>query len=310
MLNTYTNLTFFRLKQEDLFNLANSVDVIVNSAAKVSHYGSYLEFYNTNVKSVEKIINFAKAFNKKIFHISTLSVSGNAFSDQYYVEQEIQEKIEFCENNLYIGQKLENVYIRSKFEAECLVLDSILDGLDAYIFRVGNLMPRYKDGLFQENISENAYINRLLGFVKIGAIPEYLKNSYLEFTPIDITANSIIKIISHPNMDFRIFHLFNNNHVYLNKISKYLKQLNGNFEIMDEENFKKQIRKILNNSKEKENLNSLLNDFDKDLHLNYFTDIIIKSENTIKYLEKIGFKWPNISDRYLNNFINLLRMVL
>ena len=76
------------------------------------------------------------------------------------------------------------------------------------------------------------------------------------------------------------------------------------------EKSKNKIRKILNNLKEKENLNSLLNDFDKDLHLNYFTDIIIKSENTIKYLEKIGFKWPNISDRYLNNFINLLRMVL
>ena len=72
-------------------------------------------------------------------------------------------------------------------------------------------MPRYKDGLFQENISENAYINRLLGFIKIGAIPEALKNIYLEFTPIDICANSIINLVAHPNENNRIFHLFNNN---------------------------------------------------------------------------------------------------
>ena len=95
--------------------------------------------------------------------------------------------------------------------------------------------------------SENAYINRLLGFIKIGAIPEALKNIYLEFTPIDITANSIINLVTHPNKNNRIFHLFNNNHVYLNKISKYLKQLNENFEIIGEENFKNKIRKILNN---------------------------------------------------------------
>ena len=299
----------FGLNQEELLNLSNNIDIVINSAAKVSHFGNYSDFYNINVRSVKYMLEFCKSFDKKFYQISTLSVSGNAL-EVSTIKQNINQETLFKENNLYIGQSLENVYIRSKFEAECLVLDSILDGLDAYILRVGNLMPRYRDGLFQENISENAYINRLLGFIKIGAIPEYLKDIYLEFTPIDITANSIIKIISHPNMDFRIFHLFNNNHVYLNEISKYLKQLNENFEIIDEENFKKQIRKILNNSKEKENLNSLLNDFDKDLHLNYFTDIIIKSENTIKYLEKIGFKWPNISDRYLNNFINLLRMVL
>ena len=299
----------FGLDQEKLLDLSNNIDIVINSAAKVSHFGNYSDFYNINVRSVKYMLEFCKSFNKKFYQISTLSVSGNAL-EVSNIKQNINQETLFKENNLYIGQSLENVYIRSKFEAECLVFDSILDGLDAYIFRIGNLMPRYKDGLFQENISENAYINRLLCFIKIGAIPEYLKDIYLEFTPIDITANSIIKIISHPNLNFRIFHLFNNNHVYLNKISKYLKQLNENFEITDEENFKNKIRKILNNTKEKENLNSLLNDFDKDLHLNYFTDIIIKSENTIKYLEKIGFKWPNISNRYLNNFINLLRMVL
>ena len=102
----------FGLNQEELFKLGNSIDVIVNSAAKVSHYGNYQEFYNTNVKSVEKLINFADTFKKKLFHISTLSVSGNALVDQYYMEQEFSEEIDFCENNFYIGQSLENVYIK------------------------------------------------------------------------------------------------------------------------------------------------------------------------------------------------------
>ena len=175
--------------------------------------------------SVKYMLDFCKSFNKKFYQISTLSVSGNAL-EVASVKQNIEKETIFNESNLYIGQSLENVYIRSKFEAECLVLDSILESTEAYILRVGNLMPRYKDGKFQENISENAYINRLLGFIKIGAIPKSLKNSYLEFTPIDICANSIINLVTHPNKNNRIFHLFNNNHVYLNTISKYLKTLN------------------------------------------------------------------------------------
>ena len=158
----------FGLNQEKLFKLGNSIDLIINSAAKVSHYGNYQEFYNTNVKSVEKLIDFANTFNKKLFHISTLSVSGNALVDQYYMEQKFSEKIDFRENSFYIGQSLENVYIRSKFEAERKILDAILQGTDAYILRVGNLMPRMSDGKFQENVSENAYISRLKAFIKLG----------------------------------------------------------------------------------------------------------------------------------------------
>ena len=72
---------------------------------------------------------------KKLYHISTLSVSGEAF-DTSIANNKQNATTLFRENNLYIGQSLENVYVRSKFEAECLVLDSIIDGLDAYILRV------------------------------------------------------------------------------------------------------------------------------------------------------------------------------
>ena len=185
-----TTLPAFGLNQEDLFKLANSIDTIVNAAAKVSHYGAYTDFYNVNVKSVENLINIANTFNKKIYHISTLSVSGNSFVDQYYNSQDFSDNIDFTENNFYIGQSLDNVYIKSKFEAEKLILDSILKGTNAYILRVGNLMPRYNDGKFQENYMDNAYINRINSFYKIGYIPNDILDAYLEFTPIDYTMDN------------------------------------------------------------------------------------------------------------------------
>ena len=130
----------FGLNQDELFKLGNAVNIIINSVAKVSHYGSYSEFYNVNVKSVEKIVDFANTFKKRIFHISTLSVSGNALVDQHYAKQNFEKEVRYRENDFYIGQSLENVYVRSKFEAERKIFDSILNGTDAYILRMGNLM--------------------------------------------------------------------------------------------------------------------------------------------------------------------------
>ena len=296
----------FGLKQEELIKLGNSIDVIVNTAAKVSHYGNYLDFYNTNVKSVEKIIDFAKLFNKKIFHISTLSVSGNAFVDQYYMKQKFKEDVEYNESKFYIGQQLENVYTRSKFEAEKRILDAILNGTDAYILRVGNLMPRLEDGKFQENINENAYISRLKGFCQLKCIPNYLINGYVEFTPIDSTAKAILKIMQYSNKENRIYHLFNHNYVYINNILKIFKELKINIEVVESEQFKTKIRELLNSPKS-DDISLLINDLDKDLNLNYYSKIKLNSKHSIDLLELYGFKWPQLDQKYINYILNLIK---
>ena len=301
-----TSLKAFGLNQDDLFKIINSVDTIINAAAKVSHYGSYQEFYMINVKSVENIINITHTFNKKLYHISTLSVSGNSFVDQYYIKQEFLNNIEFSEKNFYIGQSLDNVYIKSKFDAERLVFNSILNGDDSYILRVGNLMPRYSDGKFQENIEDNAYINRLKSFINIECIPRNIIEAYLELTPIDYTAEAILKIIQYNNKNNRVFHLFNNNHVFIKQILNLLKRYDINIKIVESEEFKKIVKNILS-GKSADILSTLVNDLDKDMNLNYENKIKIKSEFTIKYLELCDFKWPLIKERYIEKIVKLLK---
>ena len=296
----------FGLNQQSLFNLGNSVDLIINSAAKVSHYGTYSDFYNSNVKSVEKIIDFANLFHKKVFHISTLSVSGNALVDHFYMEQHFKEDVDFCENNLFIGQSLENVYVRSKFEAERRILDSILKGTDAYILRVGNLMPRFKDGKFQENIEENAYISRIKAFIDMKCIPDYLIDSYLEFTPVDSIASAIYKIVKYSTKENIIYHLFNHNYVYLKNLLKITDSLKINLQLIKNEEFKQKIKEILD-SPNTNKLNSLINDLDKDLNLNYDSKIKLNSKHTIKLLKIYGFEWPKIDEKYIKNILKLIK---
>ena len=294
------------LSEKNLNNLASCVDTVINCAAKVSHYGSYNSFYDINVKAVDNLINFCMRYNKVFYQVSTLSVSGNSFVDQYYEEQKISRKINYKENKFYIGQSLNNVYIKTKFEAEKSVLSSIQNGLNAYIFRVGNLMPRFTDGKFQQNIKENAYLNRLLAFLEIGSIPDSLINGYLEFTPIDYTADAILKLISYPSKKNRIFHLFNDNHIKISEFLNLLKLYNYIIDIVPEEDFKTKVKNILNDDSRKSILNNLINDFDKDLNLYYSTNIILKSELTKKYLDHIGFVWPTIDSNYIKKLITCI----
>lgn len=297
------------LSEKNLNNLADCVDTVINCAAKVSHYGSYNSFYDINVKAVDNLMNFCMKYNKTFYQVSTLSVSGNSFVDQYREEQNISKKINYRENKFYIGQSLNNVYIRTKFEAEKNVLSNMQKGLNAYILRVGNLMPRFSDGKFQQNMKENAYLNRLLAFLEIGCIPNSLLDGYLEFTPIDYTANAILSLISYPSKQNRIFHLFNDNHIKISEFLNLLKLYNYIIDVIPEEEFKTKIRNILNDDSEKQILNNLINDFDKDLNLSYTTNIILKSELTTKYLKNIGFNWPKIDSNYVQKIINCIEFL-
>lgn len=163
-------------------------------------------------------------------------------------------------------------------------------------------MPRLIDGKFQENIEENAYISRLKAFVKLKCIPDYLLTGYLEFTPIDCTAQAILKIIQYTNDNNRIFHVFNNEHVKINDILNMLPDI----KVVSNTQFKQIIKKILNGSKS-DIINAIINDLDKDLNLNYDSKIKINSTHSLELLKLYGFKWPKIDQRYLENVLKLIK---
>ena len=242
-------------------------------------------------------------FNKKLYHISTISVADTKL-DLSYLAFNNKKNVIFDESCLYIGQTLNNIYSRTKFEAECLVLDAISKGLDGYILRMGNLMPRMKDGAFQENILDNEFVNKIISFMQIGIFPDYLLDYALNFTPIDQAGRAIYKLVTHPNKANRIFHLLNIHGVPSKKL---IKMVAKDIKIVSEKEFKTQIQEILDNDKSRGLLKNLINDFDNDLHLNYKSDIIIKADFTAKYLRKTFFRWTKISNKYLKRFISMLR---
>ena len=125
------------LSKKDSAILCENGNCFINVAATVKHYGYYSEFEKVNVNGVKNLIKFCLDNNKKLIQISTTSVSGNTVIGEKADLNIFGKEIIFNEQKLYEGQSLENVYVKSKFEAEKIMLENIIENnLDGLILRV------------------------------------------------------------------------------------------------------------------------------------------------------------------------------
>ena len=288
--------------EKNYYNLAENIDCVINSAAIVKHYGNFKTFKDTNILGTENVAEFCRMFNKKLYYISTLSVSGNIITSKEH------DVIQFKENEFYIGQDLDNVYIYSKFEAEKIILEKILNGLNACIIRIGNITNRYTDGKFQINVSENAFVNKIKSIIKLGVIQEELLKHSLEFTPVDYCAKAVIKIVEY-NTKFNILHLFNHNFINVSKLIEILDELGEKIIPVNDKIFKEKINIALKDKKMKLNMNGIITDLDENKQLNLINNIISNSDFTIKYLNKLNFEWPQIDKEYITKYINYFKKI-
>ena len=142
---------------EELKALDNiDASVIINCAACVKHFANDDILDKVNYYGVENLIDVCLRTGKRLVQTSTLSVGG---------EMNIDHMRTLYENTLFIGQSVDNDYVRTKFLAERAVLQAKADkGLNACIVRLGNLMSRYTDGEFQINFITNSFMRSLWAF--------------------------------------------------------------------------------------------------------------------------------------------------
>lgn len=286
-------------------NIPYDVQTVIHTAATVKHYGSYDYFRNVNVIGTENVIAYAKMCGARLIHISTISVSGNSMADEIEVYRSAKEK-NFDETSLYIGQPLENVYIHSKFEAEIAVLNAILNGLDAKIIRVGNLTNRQSDYKFQPNYRENAFLTRVKAGLELGLFPDYLLPLYSEFSPIDATADGVVKIAQYANKQ-NVFHLNSNKPIYFDKLLEVLHKLNIRMETVSGKEFNDTLQKLAKADNTEYIYEAFQNDMDENGQLVYDSNIRIKNEFTVWFMKKTGFEWKQIDFDYIKGYIEYFR---
>lgn len=299
----------FALTDDEYRKLQLEVDTVINAAASVKHYGSYQYFQEINVESVRQLIDFCQKSNARFIHISTLSVSGYGFDalDSHVCETEKY----FSESSLYIGQSMKNVYAHSKFEAEKMVLDAMVDGLPANIMRIGNLTNRFSDGVFQVNYETNASAQRIKGLLELGIIPDYMisGNACVEFTPVDEAARAIMTIAQHFSSEQTVFHINNTKVVPFDCLRDFFGTLGLPLNIASDTEFASALRETAKESNTAHIFETFINYLGADDRLIYDSSIHIESTFTEEYLLRLGFTWSEIGIEYLQKYAAYFRKI-
>lgn len=181
----------FGMEADEYLSLARRVGAVFHCAADVRHYVSDARSIDTNVAGTVNAADFAMAAGVPFNHISTMSVSGE------YLLREPEASVVYTEADFDIGQNWQdNIYVRGKFLAEREVFDRVERGLCARVYRLGRLVGRDSDGVFQPNPKSNAVYLTLRGIQAVGAMPESMAKMPIDLTPIDFTARAIAALSS------------------------------------------------------------------------------------------------------------------
>lgn len=297
-----TESYIFGASKEEINKVIKNVNVIINSGAIVKHYGKAQNFEDINVKGAKNVIKFCQKYGKRLLHISTASVSG---IDK---KEETIEKNLFSEDDLYVGQDFKNIYITTKFEAEIAVLEAIYDGLDAQILRIGNMTNRYSDGTFQHNVKDNAFAKRLKSFIQIGAFPKYLLEHEIEFTPVDLAASAIIKILNNKS-DCNVFHIVSSYLVAVTDIVQVANEMGIELVPVSDVLMSDIINGMIGNDNRKQGVSGIIEDLNRDRKLIYTSATKLDIDFTENYLKKCGFKWKKLGREYITKYLQYFRKI-
>ncbi|PEJ24954.1 hypothetical protein CN677_29145 [Bacillus pseudomycoides] len=290
----------FGLNEDMYVTLHKNIKTVIHAAALTKHFGDYADFERANVKSLKEILIFV-GDDKKLHYISTMSVSG-----QFALGEE--EKV-FRENDFYIEQNYEdNVYVKSKFLAEHEVFKVISKGVNANIYRVGNLTNRYSDGQHQVNIIDNAFMSRLKFVLQYGVVSNNLLSSKVEFTPVDYCSNAIIRLVTSnidtDNVQDYIFHMYNHQKLELKDMVGIFKQIGHSIEVLGDSEYQRLMLKISQDENRQEDIQRLMVSGEKMDE--QYKVVGLDSIRTQKKLENIDFQWPKINIEYLQKVIEYI----
>ncbi|MCM3738295.1 amino acid adenylation domain-containing protein [Bacillus cytotoxicus] len=285
----------FGLSEQEYIELAGIIDSVVNSAANVKHYGHYEEFYEINVQGTERLLEFAFFQRiKDVHHISTISIaSGNINGKETYL---------FTENDLDVGQVVENYYIKTKIESEKKIIEARIRGLHTNIYRVGNLVCQSDTGLFQENINENGFYKVIKSLISLGEFP-HVESKTLDFSFVDYVSKAVTLLIFQNTITNQIYHVFNHKFISLNDLKNFLNENGLLLTSRPLHQFLDYLYDMYQNKELSEFVENLL------LHSQILEQsttalITVASDRTVLILKNLGFEWPDVNKTHIKKMIN------
>ena len=183
------------------------------------------------------------------------------------------------------------------------MLEAVDSGLDAKIFRVGNLMGRQSDGEFQINSVTNSFIRSLKAYRVLGCFPVSSCDQTVDFSPIDEVAESILRL-STADGKFTLFHCANAHEVQMGDVIEAMNRYGFRIDVVNDKAFSEKLNEAIADESRSMLVSGLLTYSSSDNRLRRY----IKTDNTfsIKALYRLGYKWPITDEAYLLRVIESL----
>jgi thioester reductase-like protein len=281
--------------------LCKTVDAIVHSAANVKHYGVYEEFFKDNVEGTERVLEFASAGKNKDFHfISTLNTGSGAVPGKEYMVF-----TEYCHDQ---GQETNHLYIKSKFAAEKRVLAYRAKGLNASIYRAGNLTFHSETGGFQENIENNAFYAIIRGVIKAGFLSDNMKKIGFDMSFINHAARAVVLLLTRKELTNETYHISNPHLLTMKKMTEFLKAVGIEIPVVEKGKLEEHLAQFAGNAEYEKIIQRVkLDSWAWDEKPATLT--VTKNDRTIMLLKKLGLQWPKVTKKHIEKMISYCKKV-
>lgn len=240
------------------------------------------------------MIELALRKQASLTHVSTISVAGVVPLGTTIPA--------FSERDLYVGQKIHNQYIWSKYLSEYEIMRAAIDrGLVFKIMRVGNLQGRISDGEFQMNMKTNNFTRCLSSYVKMGLVPQSVYGASVNFSPVDEVARMIVALSAADRAN-AVYHVSPEKETAFADIFTALAANGYAVKAVPDGDFEQLLGEYKRDPDKRDAVEALLAEKpDSD-----WCDVTITLDDTLKILQKLGKKWAPITDQYLENYIGAL----
>ena len=129
-------------------------------------------------------------------------------------------------------------------------------------------------------------------------VPKEIKDIELDFTPVEKTAESIVKLILGGDINNIIYHIYNDDTITVEELINILNKLDNNIEFLDDKDNLTEKEKIICN-KILVDIYSLV---DKEI-------IYVSNYKTKKELQKINFTWNKVDLEYIKRIVDYMKKV-
>lgn len=191
-----------KMSAKEYHQLAQSVDMVIHSAAKTSLHGNYRELKVVNVDGTRHMIDFCLNTAQRYFvFVSSYVVMG---------DRQFTASRPYTEKDFQVGQGFENLgYARSKYEAEKLVRLAHGHGLRWIIARPGNIMGDSRLGTYPLGKSQvpgifyDIFKTVVKNQIAVNAI------QFFDIAPSDYVGQSLVYLSTQLKTVFATYHLNN-----------------------------------------------------------------------------------------------------